>query len=141
MWRRAAAARVVLGLAVGMGALGSGPAWGSQATTTSIGVRADPSMEETADLPATRLPGASGSTGTAATADPSSAGGAAPGDGPPSASVPSSTGEPSGESRPGARLLLGVGMILGGSMWLVRRNRRRASAEPFADDRDRTMSF
>ena len=142
MWRRAAAAWAVLALAVAAGALGVGPAWGSQATPTSIGVRADPGMEETADLPATRLPGAaSGSTGTAATPEPSSAGEAAPGDGQGTASDPLSTGQPSGESESAVPLLLGVGMIIGGSMWLVRRNRRRAPAELPADDRDRMLSY
>ncbi len=142
MWRRAAVAWVVLGVAVGAGALGVGPAGGSQATNTSIGARVDPGMEESADMPATLLPGAaSGAIGTTATPESSPAGEAAPGDNQGRAPDQSSTGQPSGESQSAARLLLGVGMIIGGSVWLVRRNRRRASAELVADDRDRTLSF
>jgi len=105
-------------------ALGAGPApagaearyaqaGGSQPITTIGGVRADPGMEATADAPVTQPSAATsgGPPGAAATA------GDAEGTG------PSSTGQPSRDSSSALQLLVGIGMVVAGSAWFVRRNR------------------
>ncbi|HVL05100.1 MAG TPA: hypothetical protein VM388_03880 [Acidimicrobiales bacterium] len=141
MWRRPGAAAVALTMLAVVFVLGAGPApagaearhaqaGGSQPITTTGGLRVDPGMEETADAPPTQP--------SAGTSGGSPGHGATPGDA--QGTDPSSTGQPSRDSSSALQLLVGIGMVMAGSVWFVRRNRLRASADP-ADERPDTVKW